>query len=307
VSLACFNNQNRKERVLIQEQSVLSLSAGLLPQHSCLSPRPPKPPLVKEVEASFWVPYTEHVPIQDLIRQPSNEGGVFICFCELGELIHDTLYFLHSPVTALTKNMLLSIYTRYLNWYSSIPEGLRLGRNSTPAILFAHMCYHFAILRLFRPFLTLQLIGSVISPAATSQEAADAIQALLNSYSHLYTLSKTSSLVPYLTLGSAITHLDVHVATRRGHAEIATTFGTNHHNLKAVEQDIRDLRQMAACHAAAEQGLGVIGHYSSKQNIDIGITANDNEAMAEDYKRLTRLYTDPLCAMTRRLQQDDFL
>jgi hypothetical protein len=31
---------------------------------------------------------------------------------------------------------ILDLYTRILGWYSSLPEVLRLGENSTPSVLF---------------------------------------------------------------------------------------------------------------------------------------------------------------------------
>ncbi len=60
--------------------------------------------------------------------------SVYKCFCELSELVHQSLYILHSPGRPLTSRDLLNIYTQYLNWYDSIPEVLRLGHNFTPAV-----------------------------------------------------------------------------------------------------------------------------------------------------------------------------
>lgn len=166
------------------------------------------------------------------------------------------------------------------------------------------MCYHFATLRLFRPFLGVQLSGSTISSADTSHQAADAIQSLLRSYSQLYTLLKTPSLVPYLTLGSAISHLDVRIT--RVQAKV-TTMGaaTSHHNLEAVDQDVADLRQMMFCHVSAEQALNVLGHHSTKQSMRIGITGD--EALADEYERLIRPYLRPLWAPGRRSRRVHFL
>ena len=62
--------------------------------------------------------------------------SVFRCFCELSRLVHQSLYMLHSPDRPITSKRLLDIYTRYLTWYDTIPEVLRLGHNFTPAVLF---------------------------------------------------------------------------------------------------------------------------------------------------------------------------
>ncbi|KAK6844040.1 fungal-specific transcription factor domain-containing protein, partial [Apiospora arundinis] len=79
---------------------------------------------------------------------------------------------------------LLDTYTRYLDWYGKIPAELRLGINFTPAVLLVHIYYHCAILLLFRPFIKLRIDGS-----------------------SLYTLRRTPSFLPYLTLISATMHL----------------------------------------------------------------------------------------------------
>lgn len=76
-------------------------------------------------------------PLQRSCEQPSNVRSVYKCFCELSELVHQSLYMLHSPGRPLTARDLLNIYTQYLNWYDRIPEVLRLGHNFTPAVLFA--------------------------------------------------------------------------------------------------------------------------------------------------------------------------
>jgi hypothetical protein len=135
--------------------SAWSLATGSLPQCSCFPHLPPKPAIIDDIEASLWVPYTddgnvlvdettEHdaeissgAPLQRSCEQPSNVRSVYKCFCELSELVHQSLYILHSPGRPLTARELLNIYTQYLNWYDRIPEVLRLGHNFTPAVLFA--------------------------------------------------------------------------------------------------------------------------------------------------------------------------
>ena len=105
----------------------------------------------------MWIPYTDDgkgiprlataieeklnqskgEPLTRSCEQPSNVRSVYTCFCELSELVHQSLYILHSPGRPLTSKDLMSIYTQYLNWYDRIPEVLRLGHNFTPAVLFA--------------------------------------------------------------------------------------------------------------------------------------------------------------------------
>lgn len=139
--------------------SAWSLATGSLPQSSCFPHLPPKPAIMPDIEASFWVPYTDDgmsgdetirkdfnlafaetgtgAPLQRSCEQPSNVRSVYKCFCELSELVHEALYILHSPGRLLTSRDLISIYTDFLNWYDNIPGVLRLGHNFTPAVLFA--------------------------------------------------------------------------------------------------------------------------------------------------------------------------
>ena len=54
--------------------------------------------------------------------QPSNVRSVYESFCSLSEIVHQSLYVMHSPGKPLSSRDLLKIYTQYLNWYDRIPE-----------------------------------------------------------------------------------------------------------------------------------------------------------------------------------------
>ena len=76
-------------------------------------------------------------PLRRSVRkQTSNVTTTYNCFCRLTETIHASLYALYSPVSVITSEVLLRIYTSYLEWYDQMPEALRLGLNSTPSVLF---------------------------------------------------------------------------------------------------------------------------------------------------------------------------
>lgn len=114
-----------------------------------------KPAIVAHVEKSSWVPYTDHgdttkqlpayraltadpgAPLTANCTQPSNVRSVYRTFCELSEIVHKALYVFYTPGVPLTGKALLEVYTEYIKWYDGIPEVLRLGRNFTPAVLFA--------------------------------------------------------------------------------------------------------------------------------------------------------------------------
>ena len=124
--------------MLTDERRALCLSVGKIPHFSRSVKLVSKPAIMEEVELSEWVPYTDDgVPETKYASQPSNVRSVYKAFCEVSELVHQTLYTLYAAGQSLTSNEILAVYTRYLNWYSSLPEALRLGHNFTPAVLFA--------------------------------------------------------------------------------------------------------------------------------------------------------------------------
>ncbi|KAG7426153.1 Nitrogen assimilation transcription factor nit-4 [Fusarium oxysporum f. sp. raphani] len=243
---------------------------------------------IGDIEASLWVPYTDDgAPLQRSYQQPSNVRSVYKCFCELSELVHQSLYILYSPGKPLTARELLNIYTQYLNWYERIPEVLRLGHNFTPAVLFAHMYYHFAILLLFRPLIKLRIIGSKVLPRNVCTQAADAIQGLLKSYSSLYTLRRTPSFVCYFILMSSIMHLAIGVTTIQSDLTEGlkgTAAKVEPHVAKAITQGIADLTDMAPSHHFAKQALNILRYLAQKWNIEVDKSAD--KLAAEEYDRL---------------------
>ncbi|ODA84200.1 hypothetical protein RJ55_02718 [Drechmeria coniospora] len=287
-----------------------SLATGSLPQSSRFPHLPPKPAIIGSIEASRWVPYTDDgAPLHRSCEQPSNVRSVYKCFCELSELVHESLYLLHSPGKLLTARDLLSIYTQYLNWYDSIPEVLRLGHNFTPAVLFAHMYYHFAILLLFRPLIKLRIIGSKVAPRDVCSQAAAAIQGVLTSYSQLYTLQHTPSFVPYFVLTSSIMLLAVGASSapsKPGEGKMKTAAKLDPQVSEALKQGIADLTEMAPCHRFAEQALNILRYLARKWNVDVDIDTGTT-LNPEEYDRLVRPYTSSLNFYTPHMDVEDFI
>ncbi|EXM18035.1 hypothetical protein FOTG_13887 [Fusarium oxysporum f. sp. vasinfectum 25433] len=202
--------------------------------------------------------------------QPSHEQSVFKCFCELSELVYQSLYLVHSPRKPLTARALLRIFTDYLNWYDGIPDFLPLGHNFTPTVLFVHMYYHFAILQLFRPLIKLRIIGSQVFPRNVCLQAASAIQGLLKSYSQLYTLKRAPSFMPYFALTSTIMDLTIMAAAVQTN-DLDTTARTDPQVVDAVKQGIASLAEMTPCHRTAEQAPHILRYLAKKWSINVGI------------------------------------
>ncbi|KAB8295818.1 hypothetical protein EYC80_008640 [Monilinia laxa] len=251
-----------------------SLTIGRIPQFSDHTKLTVKPSLVDSIEVSSWIPYTDDgAPLERNCTQPSNVRSVYATFCELSEIVHKSLYLLYAPGSNFTSNSLLQAYTRYLQWYESIPTTLRLGYNFTPAVLFSHMYYHYAILLLFRPFIKLSLLGSGVSPRDVCNQAADAISALTGSYAQLYTLKRTPSFMPHFILASSIIHL--------------VTLGNTKKGTEKLIQGISDLEDMANCHGFSGRACDILRHLARRWNIDVS-NNSEEELEPETLERQAR-------------------
>ena len=184
------------------------------------------------------------------------------------------------------------------------------------------MCYHFAIIHLFRPFLDIQVLGSDISPGRICHQAADAMQGLLRSYSQLYTLHRTPALVPCLALASALSHLERCTANTsapyfNSSTEKKTVGSTFQHSIDALDQSISDLREMAACHYSATQALGVIGTLAKSLKVEINLDeftiSAEGSSLAnctftvEEHYRLARPYIRRSVLQARRVEANGLL
>ncbi|KAJ9651383.1 hypothetical protein H2198_009327 [Neophaeococcomyces mojaviensis] len=188
-----------------------SLCVGRVPQIDLQDIKVHKSIIVDEIEREEWIPYTdEGLAPNSATRQEGNMQLGFNSFSDLSELVHEVTDILYSDKLPLSGHKILTIYTKYLQWYENLPDQLRLGGNSTPTVLFTHMYFHFVVLALFRPFLNLRIAHSPVSPRSICTEAARNILALVKSYKSLYTLRRIPTFVPYLILSAeVVTMMDI--------------------------------------------------------------------------------------------------
>lgn len=128
------------------------------------------------------------------------------------------------------------------------------------------MHYHSAILLVFRPFLRLGIVGSGVTPRDICAQAADAISALVNSYSKLYTLRRTPSFVPYFVLTSSIIHL--------------VNLGNALSGPEKILQSMVDLKELTGSHEFATRALQILYFLKRHWRID-GL----NEEVSEELER----------------------
>ncbi|KAK3376353.1 fungal-specific transcription factor domain-containing protein [Lasiosphaeria ovina] len=241
-----------------------------LPQTSFRIPRPPKPPIIDALESLLWIPITDD-GLYTKYSQPSNTRTVFRCLCEISDLVHQSVFMLRTPGRPLTRDALLEIYTNYLDWYDGIPNSMRLGLSSTPAVLFVHLYYHFTIITLFRPLIKTRIPNSTLSPQDVSCQAADAIRALLRSYSQLYTLKRVSSFMPYFVLAASIMRFTVWIGGQSDgdnadHAATVPHLGPG--VADDIIQGIADLEEMESSRFALH-GLHLLRDLAKRWNIDV--------------------------------------
>lgn len=182
------------------------------------------------------------------------------------------------------------------------------SRSSAGANMHLSMCYHFAVIHLFHPFLDLQLIGSKLSPARICHQAADAIQGLLKSYSELHSLKRAPVIVPFLALASAISHLEKRLidAPARGSdfdTGMVTGSGIGQHALDALDQDITNLKEMSGWHYSAVQAVGFIKKLDKARMIEI--KGQDDNISAKDYGPLARSYMARIILDARGANADE--
>jgi hypothetical protein len=134
------------------------------------------------------------------------------------------------------------------------------------------MYYHSAILLLFRPFIKLDIISSSVSPRDVCAQAADAISALAQSYSQLYTLRRTPSFVPYFVLTASIAHL--------------VTLGNGRSGPEQLRQGLADLKEMQSCHGFAVRGLDILRFLV--QYWEVHLTPEEGSEELKDIKKMCR-------------------
>ncbi|KAM3473399.1 hypothetical protein MY5147_004800 [Beauveria neobassiana] len=166
-------------------------------------------------------------------------------------------------------------FTLHQTWSlmtGTLPEALRLGYNSTPAVLFTHLYYHFAILLLFCRFIKLRVIGSETLPWQVCSQSADAIQNLVMSYSNLYTLRRTASFLPYIMFTATTTLIAIAAARLHldlGESVLDAPAIADCRAREALRQNIESFIEIAPHHPFASQALFYLQRLADGWGLDV--------------------------------------
>ncbi|KAF4124710.1 Fungal specific transcription factor domain [Geosmithia morbida] len=106
---------------------------------------------------------------------------------------------------AITADRVKDVYVKCLSWYEGILALLKADGSHTPFVLFVHMYYHFCLLCALKPFINLSLGRKTdVEPYEITTNAAQSVLSLVQSYDDIFTLRRTSALVPYLVCASGL-------------------------------------------------------------------------------------------------------
>lgn len=155
-----------------------------------------KPKIIPSEERESWGAYNNVMSPLKEPQQSANVRSVCQAFAGLTEIIHDSQHLLYEPRDGALSQKMLAVYRQYLEWYDDLPEALKLGSDSTPSVLFAHIYYHFSLIMFFRPFLRLRFHNSHVVPRDICFQAAEAVSKLVNSYRQMHSLRRTPCLLP---------------------------------------------------------------------------------------------------------------
>ena len=132
--------------------------------------------------------------------------------------------------------------------------------------------YHYCILSLFRPFIKHLFPQFTVSPRDICSEAAENISSLTRSYRRLYTLRRTPSFKPPISLNATIIHLM--------NTNTPTAVGST-----AIQQSISDLYETCIYHKFADKLIDVIHYLAQSWRITLPRTRPRTSSLPIDGTR----------------------
>lgn len=123
-----------------------------------------------------------------------------------------------------------------------------------PADSGTSLYYQTVTLHLFRPFLKVDLMNSEISPRAIVDSCAEKVSAILDTYRSLYTLRRTSVLVPHIVVSACTIYLVKLPSPSAG---------------PSLAQLLNDLKEMSVNHPLTIRMLRIVLSLGKKWQLDL--------------------------------------
>ena len=142
------------------------------------------------------------------------------------------------------------------------------------------MYFHCAVLLHFRPFLSLRIANSPISPRAMCEEASRNISSLAKVYRSLYGLRRTPVFIPYLLLTAELAKMMDRRHWPEGNDSIPDPYpGENINYLTALTQShLFAKRAISICNFFRHQwGFGTVHHLDRPAQLEAGENKIDDE------------------------------
>lgn len=138
-------------------------------------------------------------------------------------------------------------------------------------LLLHSLFYHSATLLIFQPYFDLRLSTSAVVPKEVCYQAADAIVAIVTSYSELYSLRRTPSFVPYFVLIATIIHM---VAVEADNPDDNAR--------KRLLEGISHLEEMSKCHGFALRAISALRYLARRWKVDLSPEVGDPDVSEMD-------------------------
>ncbi|KAE9377634.1 hypothetical protein N431DRAFT_554004 [Stipitochalara longipes BDJ] len=169
-----------------------------------------KPLVLPELESIPWKPYgTPHYDGgQSEMAQASNKYSILSQSSLLAEIVNEIATFLFGSNDRVEDEQLIVYHQKLQKWFQDLPSELNVHnqRFPLPQIIALHCYYHYCIIQLFRRPLMFSFLQHSTPPPQACTDAAVCISQLMNTYSEIYGLDKSFSILPRCLTFSAIVH-----------------------------------------------------------------------------------------------------
>lgn len=141
-------------------------------------------------------------------KKPALQSSTFHSLAALASLVNSTLNLFYAPPYHITARIVNAEHKKYLEWFDSLPLGLRSCADAPPHVLHLHMQYYAAVLLLYRPFLSTRFPNFPhIRPRQIAMIAAQNISSTFREHLHQYQHRGVCTLQVHALLVACTVHI----------------------------------------------------------------------------------------------------